>query len=120
MVQEPVVVEEPAPEPVEEAVAQLPQIPVGSTIQMTAENLGAAPGQVIVKIGPVVLAATVNDWKSQVTTTIPMVGLEQPTPAELMIVRADGSLASAVAVELTPAVQPQQQQQQQAQVAAQQ
>jgi len=39
-------------------------------------------------IGPVVLAATVNEWKSQVTTTIPMMGLEQPTPAELMIVRA--------------------------------
>ena len=85
---------------------QVMQIPVGATVTLQGTNLGDQLGMLVVQIDKVSLPAQVNEWKPEgVNVTLPMVGLAGPTRAQLWMVRADGTVAANVAVELLPAQQ---------------
>jgi hypothetical protein len=82
------------------------QIPVGATVTMQGTDLGDQLGMLVVQIDKISLPAQVNEWKPEgVNVTLPMLGLAGPTKAQLWMVRADGSVAANVAVELLPAQQ---------------
>jgi len=86
---------------------KLMQIPVGSTITLQGEDLGEFAGQLVVQIDKISLPAQLNDWQvDSVNATLPMLGLAGPTKAQLWMVKADGAVASNMAVELIPAQPP--------------
>lgn len=101
IVQVPVVVEQ-------VAVAQpVMQVPVGATLTLQSLGLGDAAGQVMLQVDKIAIPAMVNDWKPDaVTTTLPMLGLSSPVIADIVMVRADGTVANSIKVELINA-QPQ-------------
>jgi hypothetical protein len=83
------------------------QVPVGATLTLQSPGLGDAAGQVILQIDKIAIPAMVNEWKMDaVTTTLPMLGLGGQVIADIVIVRADGSVANSIKVELINA-QPQ-------------
>lgn len=88
------------------AAEQLMQVPVGATITLQGNALGDQPGMLVLQIDKISLPSQVNEWKPDaVNATLPMLGLAGPTKAQLWMVRADGSVAAQVAVELLPAQQ---------------
>ncbi|MCI0361591.1 MAG: hypothetical protein L0211_24160 [Planctomycetaceae bacterium] len=92
--------------PVAPVAEQLMQVPVGATITLQGNNLGDQLGMLVLQIDKISLPAQVNEWKPDaVNVTLPMLGLAGPTKAQLWMVRADGSVAAQVAVELLPAQQ---------------
>lgn len=99
--QQPVIVEAAAPVKVEE---QLLKIPVGTTVNLEGTNLGDKAGQVLIVMEKLTLGTLVNEWKTEkVVATLPMIGLAEPTKAELVVVKADGQVASNIKVLLMPA-----------------
>ncbi len=83
------------------------QIPVGSLITLQGKELGTDAGQVVVQIDEISLPALMNEWQDEsVKVTLPMLGLAGATKANLWMVKADGTVAANVAVELVPAQQP--------------
>jgi len=87
---------------------QVMQIPVGATVTLQGTNLGDQLGMLVVQIDKVSLPAQINEWKPEgVNVTLPMLGLAGPTRAQLWMVRADGTVAANIAVELLPAQQQQ-------------
>jgi hypothetical protein len=101
VVQVPVVVEQ-------VAVAQpVMQVPVGATLTLQSLGLGDAAGQVMLQVDKIAIPAMVNEWKPDaVTTTLPMLGLSGQVIADIVMVRADGTVANSIKVELINA-QPQ-------------
>jgi hypothetical protein len=95
---QPIVVQVAAP------VEQLMQVPAGATLTLQAPNLGEAPGQVVLQMEKVAMAGLVREWKlDTVTASLPPMELAAPVIAEILILRADGSLANGMKVELIPA-----------------
>ena len=91
-------------------VEQLPEVQVGATITMPAQALGDQAGVAMLRIADISLGAMVNQWGNNgVQMTLPMVGLEQPRRAEIVVLLPDGQVAMTVPVKLIPAVPPQQQ-----------
>ncbi len=88
----------------EDTAAELPQVPVGATLELAGKDLGQMAGQVLLRMGALSLPAKVEVWNETITVTLPSFGLAEPVEAEIQIVRADGELDTAVAIELIPAV----------------
>jgi len=89
------------------AEEKLLQVPLGATLTLQAKELGEQAGQVIVQIEKIAMPALVSEWKTDsVTATLPTVAIAENIRAELMLVKADGQIASSVKVELTPALPP--------------
>jgi hypothetical protein len=99
VVQVPVVVEQ-------VAVAQpVMQVPVGSTLTLQALGLGHEAGQVMLQVDKIAIPAMVNEWTDgAVTTTLPMLGLGGQVIADIVLVRADGTVANSIKVELINAL----------------
>jgi hypothetical protein len=115
VVRETVIVHTPAPAPIanfetavvteeEEEAAELPQVPVGATLELAGQDLGQEAGQVLLKMGVLSLPAKVEAWNETITITLPSFGLAEPIVAELHIIRANGEMDTAVAIELVPAL----------------
>lgn len=86
-------------------VEKLMQVPAGSTLTLQVPNMGEAPGQVVLQMEKVAMAGLVHEWKlDTVTATLPPMELAAPVIAEILILRADGSLANGMKVELIPAL----------------
>jgi hypothetical protein len=86
------------------ATERLPKVPVGSTLALQAKDLGEKTGQVLLVIDKLTLGVQIDEWAAEHTiATLPELGITQPTPAELVVVRADGQPASSVKVELVAA-----------------
>ena len=86
---------------------KLLQVPLGATLTLQATGLGEQAGQVIVQIEKIAMPALVSEWKPDgVTATLPTVAIAENIRAELLLMKADGQLASSVKVELTPALPP--------------
>jgi hypothetical protein len=98
VVQVPVVVEQ-------VAVAQpVMQVPVGATLTLQALGLGNEAGQVMLQVDKIAIPAMVNEWSNDaVTTTLPMLGLGGQVIADIVMVRADGTVANSIKVELVNA-----------------
>jgi hypothetical protein len=91
--------------PVVVPAEKLMQVPAGATLTLQAPNLGEAPGQVVLQMEKVAMASLVQDWKlDTVTATLPPMDLAAPVIAEILILRADGSLANGMKIELIPGV----------------
>src|SRR5204862_1829216 len=82
---------------------KLMKVPAGSTITLQAKELGEN-GQVLLIVDKVTMGVVVSEWASDhATATLPQLGIAGPTKAEIVLVKADGHVASSVNVELTPA-----------------
>ena len=87
--------------PVEE---HLTQVAVGSTLNFEGQDLGDQAGQVMLVVDKLSLGMQVNEWTAgKVTATLPLMGLAGATKAEIILVKADGQIASSIKVELIPA-----------------
>jgi hypothetical protein len=88
-------------------IADEPRRPVvtnGSTLELDGESLGGAKGLVRLRISGMAMRVEVLQWSdSSVKIKLPAIDLAEAMPAELEVVRADGSLASKSAIELSPA-----------------
>jgi hypothetical protein len=81
------------------------QVPVGSTLTLQSLGLGDAAGQVMLQVDKIAIPAMVNEWTpNAVTTTLPMLGLSSPVIADIVLVRADGTVANSIKVELINAL----------------
>jgi len=112
IVDQPVVVERAAPVVVENVeireVANLPEVHVASTISLSSKtSLGEKSGQVILDINGIALPTAVRSWTTESTTcTLPMIGLDKPKEARLVMLTADGQVAHSISVLLLPAKAP--------------
>ena len=99
-----VVVSETVPTTSVASAEKLPQVPVGSTLTLNAANLGPAKGQTLLLVDKLTLGVQIDEWTGDhATVTLPMLGINGPTKAEIVLVKADGYAASKVKVELIPA-----------------
>jgi hypothetical protein len=84
---------------------KLPEVPVGSTVTLNAKELGPT-GQALLVIDKVTIGIHVDEWTADhATATLPSLMISSPTPAEIVLVKADGYAASTVKVQLVPAPQ---------------
>jgi hypothetical protein len=82
---------------------KLPEVPVGSTVTLNAKDLGPT-GQALLVIDKVTLGIHVDEWTADhATATLPSLTISSATPAEIVLVKADGYAASTVKVQLVPA-----------------
>jgi hypothetical protein len=80
------------------------QLATGAALTVEASDLGGSPGQVIVEMDQIAMAASVSEWKKdRVTATLPPLGVASKTKATVFVIRADGSLARNLPIELMPA-----------------
>lgn len=92
-------------------VEQLPEVQVGATLTLPGQALGNDAGVAMLRIGDITLGAMVNEWADNgVQLTLPMLGVEQPKRAEIVVMFANGQVVMTVPVKLLPAVPPAQQQ----------
>lgn len=82
----------------------LPQLRVGEGFELPAQGLGGTQGRVAVKVGVVILECTVRTWtEAGLQATVPAATLDAATKADLIVARANGTVAAVVPVELLPA-----------------
>jgi hypothetical protein len=77
-------------------------VPAGSTLLVDGQNFGTKPGSARLRIGGGFLKIAVAQWTPKaVKVSLPKADQAGSTDADLEIVRADGSIASRTAVEVT-------------------
>ena len=82
----------------------LPRVAIGSTLMLDGESLGTEKGIVRLQINGMTLPVEVIEWTvGTVKAQLPKMELTRAVKAELEVLRADGSVASNSAIELTPA-----------------
>ncbi|MEX2316802.1 MAG: hypothetical protein WD669_06600 [Pirellulales bacterium] len=82
----------------------LPSVAIGSVIVLDGQSLGSEAGIVRLRLSGLALKAEVLEWTaSSAKIRLPEIDLAAAMRAELEVLRADGSLASKSAIQLTPA-----------------
>jgi hypothetical protein len=82
----------------------LPSVAVGSTLVLDGQVFGESQGIARLRVGGLSLPIEVLEWtNSSAKIRLPEVELTGAMKAEIEVLRADGSMASKSAVELTPA-----------------
>ena len=77
-------------------------VPTGSTLQLDGQTLGNETGVARLRISGVAFPVEVVEWSPESTKIrLPKLDVGSATKAELEVLRADGSLASTNAIELT-------------------
>jgi hypothetical protein len=77
-------------------------VPTGSTLQLDGQTLGSEAGVARLRISGVAFPVEVVEWSPESTKIrLPKLDVGSTTKAELEVLRADGSLASTNAIELT-------------------
>jgi hypothetical protein len=85
--------------------SSLPKVAIGSTLVLDGQELDNDRGTVRLRINGVSLPVEVLDWStSSAKIRLPEMELSGAMKADIEVLRADGSLASKSAIELTPAV----------------
>jgi len=83
---------------------RLPSVAIGSILTLDGQSLGDERGIVRLKVSGIALPVEVLDWNASIVKVqLPQLDLAGAMKAEIEVLRADGSLASKSAVELTPA-----------------
>jgi hypothetical protein len=83
---------------------KLPTVAIGSVLMLEGESLGDEKGIVRLRISNMSLPVEVIEWSaSSAKIQLPKMDLAGSMKADLEVLRADGSLASKTAIELTPA-----------------
>jgi len=81
-----------------------PSVAMGSILMLDGQELGDNAGIVRMRINGLALPTKVLDWnKGTVKIQLPQLDLAKAIQAEIEVMRADGSLASKSAINLTPA-----------------
>ena len=105
IVQQPVIISTPTAAVASMPVAALPQIMPGTQVTVSADNLGETAGQAAIRVNELTLPVEVVSWTAEsVTLQIPTMSLSRTTPAQLAVIRADGTLARTLDVELSAGV----------------
>jgi len=79
-------------------------VEVGSAIMLRSESLGAEKGIVRLRVSNMALPVETTEWSdTAVRVQMPTMDLAGPMNAEIEVLRADGSLATKSAIQLTPA-----------------
>jgi hypothetical protein len=87
-----------------QAASDRQSVPAGSQLVFNGQSLGAAKGTVRLRMGEMTLPVTVLEWTdAAVKIELPPMALANAMDADLEIMRADGSVASTSAIQLTPA-----------------
>lgn len=82
----------------------LPAIAAGSLVTLDGQTFGNDKGTVRLNVGGTTLPVEIVEWTLNSTKVrLPLANVAAATKAELEVVRADGTLASKSAIELTPA-----------------
>ena len=82
----------------------LPKVTVGSTLVLDGQTFGEEKGVARLAVSGLSFPVTVIEWtNSSVKVELPKFELTSPAKVELEVLRADGSVASKSAIELTPA-----------------
>ena len=96
----------PCPTPVEPEstpIEELPEVESGQQVTIDGKLFGPDPGAVAVKIGDLVLEATVTAWKStQATAILPELPMAEATQATVVVITAHGHIADSLEVQLLP------------------
>ncbi|MCP3690763.1 MAG: hypothetical protein GY917_01100 [Planctomycetaceae bacterium] len=89
-------------------VNDLPEVYVATTIALSSKlPLGNEMGQVILDIQGISLPTELRAWTNEsATCTLPMMGLDQPKEARLIMITAQGEVAHSISVLLMPAKAP--------------
>ena len=89
-------------------VNDLPEVYVATTIALSSKlPLGNEIGQVILDIQGISLPTELRAWTNEsATCTLPMMGLDQPKEARLIMITAQGEVAHSISVLLMPAKAP--------------
>jgi hypothetical protein len=75
----------------------------GSQVLLAGEGFGPQPGQVLVHLGNIELQAEIRGWYDLgVQFVLPNLPLAGPTPADVIVIRADGAAANPLEVTITP------------------
>jgi hypothetical protein len=83
------------------------RVALGSLIMLNGQSFGGQPGGVRLLISGIAMPIQVVEWTPNgVKVQLPMFELTSVTPAEIEVVRPDGSVASKIAVELIAAPAP--------------
>lgn len=100
VVQERVAAPQPAPAP---RPAPLANIMSGSRLVLDGKNFGRNQGSVEMKVGPLTMPVTINNWNAAVVRIhLPEMELDLALPAKLTVRRADGSLVTEKQIQLIP------------------
>jgi hypothetical protein len=79
-------------------------VTLGSTLSLEGQSLGSATGIVRLRVSGMAMPVEVLDWSdSSLRIKLPSMEIEGAMSADLEVLRADGSLASKTAIELSPA-----------------
>jgi hypothetical protein len=82
----------------------LPKVAIGSTLVLDGKSLGTEQGNVRLRMGTLTLPVEVIEWSAEsVKIQLPKMELSRSVKASLEVLRADGSLASSSAIDLSPA-----------------
>ncbi len=82
----------------------LAMVAIGSVLSLDGQSLGSEKGIVRLRTGGLALPVEVLEWSAEsAKIRLPELDIEGAIKAELEVVRADGSLASKTAIELTTA-----------------
>jgi hypothetical protein len=83
---------------------RLPSVAIGSILTLDGQSLGDGRGSVRLVVNGLALPVEVLEWNASVVKVqLPQLDLAGALKAQIEVLRADGSLASKSAVELTPA-----------------
>jgi hypothetical protein len=83
----------------------LPSVAVGTTLALDGQEFGSEQGAVRLRISGLSLPAVVVEWNAtSLKVKLPELDLAAAMRADIEVFRADGSLASQSAIQLTPAV----------------
>ena len=86
------------------AEVRLPSVAIGSILSLDGQSLGNDRGNVRLLVNGLALPIEVLEWNATVVKVqLPQLDLAGAIKAEIEVLRADGSLASKSAVEITPA-----------------
>lgn len=84
--------------------ASLPSVAIGSTLMLDGQELGDERGSVRLRVSGLALPIGIIEWNNNsAKIQLPQLDLTSSIKAEIEVLRADGSLASKSAVNLTPA-----------------
>ena len=85
-------------------LSNLPKVHAGATVSLSSKTaLGEKAGQVFLEFNGITLPPTVVAWSNESTTcTLPMMGMDGPREARLIMVTAEGVVAHTVAIQLLP------------------
>jgi hypothetical protein len=88
--------------PTDATEPQRMSVPTGSTLQLDGESMGSDTGVVRLRISNVAIPVEVVEWSADSTKIrLPKLDVGAATKAELEVVRADGTVLSTNAIQLT-------------------